>query len=259
MTRFAERRRIQPDVFMIAYDEANAEENWARLRELFPPAQLVRGVPGIQAAYRACAAAARTPWFFAVDADNHVLDGRIFATARRPGPDEVMIWCARNPINDLAYGHGGIKLFPTHRLRQETPARGIDITTSIAARSRGISELASEHRFNTDPFKTWSGAFRETVKLAADIANGLQVEISQRLLDAWCERGAERPFGRQCIAGARAGRSFGSTHAHDRAALGQINDTGWLKVQFAAEFGPEGDPGCGAGREAADRDGVNTG
>src|SRR5262249_5054336 len=100
------------DVFMIAYRERNAAENWARLQSLVPAARLVQGVQGIFAAYSACASAARTPWFFAVDADNWVLDGFDFSVPFEPEPDEVATWAASNSFNNLHYGHGGIKLLP---------------------------------------------------------------------------------------------------------------------------------------------------
>lgn len=182
MTCFAERRRAKPDVFMIANDEPNAEANWARLRRLQPDARLVHGKTGIYAAFRACAIQARSPLLLAVDADNHVLDGFDFATPIRPAPNELLVWWARNPINGLTYGHGGIKLFATDLFRRFNSTTFIDVSTSIATRTRTINQVASEHRFNTSPYKTWSSAFRECAKLAQEsVTDPLNVGVLRLL------------------------------------------------------------------------------
>jgi hypothetical protein len=228
------RPQIRPEVFMITYDEPNAEENWQHLRSLCPTAKRISGVTGIQAGYRACAQQTVTPYFFAVDGDNHIVNPTIFATRLRPGPDEVIIWHARNPINGLAYGHGGIKLFPTRLMREPKPAPDIDISTSVSARSRHVRIIASEHRFNTTPYKTWATAFRETVKLVKDIARGHEAEGARALLGHWCSKGADQPLGDCCIAGAIAGRDYAEAHQGNHDALACINDGTWLRQRFGA-------------------------
>jgi len=219
---------------MLAHDEPNAPENWQHLLALCPEARLVSGVLGIQAGYRACAEQAETPFFFAIDGDNFLTDAAILRTRLRPRGDEVLLWCARNPVNDLAYGHGGIKLFPTARLRETRPAEDIDISTSLTARSRLVRRIASEHRFDTDPYRAWVTAFREAVKLAKDVARGQRSAAAAALLDAWCTRGAVHPLGVWCIAGARAGRDYQAMAGGDPAALGRINDRDWLRRRFDA-------------------------
>ncbi|TDQ83024.1 hypothetical protein A8950_1306 [Dongia mobilis] len=221
---------------MLAYGEPNAEENWQRLRIAWPDARLITGVAGIQAGYRACAQQATAPYFFVIDGDNYLLDAGIFRSRLRPRSNELLMWCARNPINGLAYGHGGIKLFPTDLMRRPEPARDIDISTSVAARSRLIRRLASEHRFATDAFRTWTTAFRESVKLARDAARGHQASAAGALLAVWCSKGAEHPLGDYCMAGADAGRAHVALHGADGPALGQINDRVWLRQRFNADF-----------------------
>lgn len=228
-----------PDVFMLAYGEPNAEENWRRLQSAWPDARLIAGVAGIQAGYRACAQQTATPHFFVVDGDNYLLDVGIFRSRLRPRENELLIWCARNPINGLAYGHGGIKFFPTDLMRRPEPASGIDISTSVAARSRLIRRLASEHRFDTDAFRVWTTAFRESTKLAKDAARGHQASTAGALLAIWCSKGAEHPLGAYCMAGAEAGRALVALHGVDGPALGRINDRTWLRQRFEAEFPDE--------------------
>jgi hypothetical protein len=231
-TRFAARRRARPDVFMIGYGELNLAENWARLQQMQPTARLVQGIPGIFEAYRHCAELARAPLFFAVDADNYLIDGFDFLPPRLPAPNELIVWRARNPINGLAYGHGGIKLFPTDIFRPGSTIPSVDISTSIAARTITIDRIASEHRFNTTPYRTWSVAFRECAKLGQHLAHARRKDRAEKLLASWCADGHTGDFAQWCVAGARDGRSYGHQYAHDKAALAKINDRAWLEREF---------------------------
>ena len=56
---------MSTDIFMLAYGEPNAGENWARLKAVAPkhlPApRLVENIPGLFAAYAACARMSTTP------------------------------------------------------------------------------------------------------------------------------------------------------------------------------------------------------
>jgi hypothetical protein len=227
------------DIFMIAYGEKNAAENWARLRQCAPEAKLIENVAGLDACYIACAAAATTGHFFAVDADNWILDGFRFAVPFEPAADETVFWYARNPVNLLEYGHGAVKLFPTDlvQARGEDGGAGfIDFTLSVG-RSRYTEICASEHRFNTDPFSAWAGAFRECVKLTIGARSGnlRSRALAKFRLDAWCRRcRAGAAFGDWCLKGAADGRDYGRVEAGNGTALLRINDYGWLRATFRA-------------------------
>jgi hypothetical protein len=227
------------DVFMIAHGEKSAAENWARLRQCVPEARLVENVSGIGAGYAACAAAATTDHFFAVDADNWVLDGFRFQVPFEPKRDETLFWYARNPVNGLEYGHGAIKLFPTALLKQRAGGAapgGVDFSTSVG-RIRYTEICASEHRFNGDAFAAWAGAFRECAKLAngTTIGTAESQALAKLRLDAWCERRRkDAAFGDWCLKGAAEGREFGAAHAGDYAGLARINDFTWLRATFRA-------------------------
>lgn len=82
--------------------------------------------------------------------------------------DHVHVWRAKNPINDLVYGYGGIKLFP-RLLTKNMDTTKPDMTTSISKHFIAINEVANTTRFNTSPFETWKGAFRECAKLSSKI------------------------------------------------------------------------------------------
>jgi len=67
----------------------------------------------LHAAHQECAKRSFTSHFFVVDADNIITDPNVFAY-KIPWYDTqyVHLWYALNPVNDLEYGWGGLKLFP---------------------------------------------------------------------------------------------------------------------------------------------------
>jgi hypothetical protein len=236
------------DVFMIAYDEPDAAANFARLQTVRPAARLIAGVTGIRAAYRACADVAQTPFFFAVDGDNFMLDGFDFGLTFQPKPYETCIWHARNPVNGLVYAHGGIKLYSTEVLRRSSRGQSIDIVTSWAPVTRYLTQVASEHRYNSGPFTTWRTAFREAAKLVRDLEIGNGGPTLRHRLDTWCGAGADAPFGRWSIAGARDGRAFAAPLAKNQEALKRINAYDWLREDFVRRYGEAAaDLGPGSG------------
>ena len=77
--------------------------------------------------------------------------------------DVVHVWGSQNPVNNLEYGYGGVKLFPTKLVRDAT-SWGLDFTTGLSKRFKSMPEVSCITRFNTDAFSTWRSAFRECVK-----------------------------------------------------------------------------------------------
>jgi hypothetical protein len=225
------------DVFLIIYGESNAEENWARLRQIAPHAQRVENVRGLGACYEACAIAARTPYFFAVDADNWILDEFRFELPFEPAPDEIAHWRAVNPVNGLRYTHGSIKLFPTAMFATIKPHLDLPDFSTMVARNRFVADCVSEHRFNADPYAAWAGAFRECVKLAFSTAVGSFKTrmLARRRLDVWCTRGAQEKNGEWCLRGAREGRDYGLENSRSKEGILAINDYDWLRDRFRAQ------------------------
>ncbi len=234
-TRSAVRRRTRPDIFMVGYNEPNLGDNWARLQSIAPTARLVEGIPGIYAAYRRCASLAETTSFFVVDGDNYVLDGFGFGVPRLQFRLDLFVWFARNPINGLEYGHGGIKLFTRAMFRDATAPLAADVSTALAERTFGIAIVASEHRYNTDPYRTWSVAFRECVKLAQPRQEQEQRQKADAMLNVWTDKASDAAFASFSIAGAKAGKQYGLEHAGDKEALAIIHDATWLRAQFQAD------------------------
>lgn len=226
------------DLFFISYDEPNAEENWDLLRERFPDATRIHGIHGIRAVYAECMRRSKGEMFYMVDGDNQVAPE--FDFSYRPSRENrvaIHVWRCLNPVNDLVYGFGAVKLCPVDLQAIQTGHQNqVDTATSVARTYKVMPQVASVTRFNSSPFHSWRGAFRECVKLASGSLKSRQVGEDEERLEIWCNRGSERPFGKEALLGARSGRSFGSIHRMNSEALTLINDYSWLRRRFAEGF-----------------------
>ena len=225
-------RDIPYDVIMLSYQEKLADEHYAKLLERVPHAKRVHGVKGIFNAHQAAANLADTRMFYVIDADALLLEEFNFEYFPSVwDEDTVHTWKSKNPVNDLIYGYGGLKLFPTQLLRDAKDWR-IDFTTSISEKFKPMPTPANYTAFNTDPFNTWKSAFRECTKLASSIIHRNKKDEDDERLEAWCTKGADREFGTYAIAGALAGKEWGEKYANDEEMLGKINDFAWLEEKF---------------------------
>lgn len=220
------------DVVFLSYNEEFADDNYEKLLKRVPNAKRVHGVKGIFNAHKQAAELADTRMFYVVDADAILLDEFEFQYYPSVWDEDIIhTWQSKNPINDLVYGYGGLKLFPTKLLRDATDWN-IDFTTSVGKKFKPMPIVANYTAFNTDPFNTWKSAFRECTKLASSvIENTKQDETSERL-EIWCSRGSDRKFGEYALAGANAGREFGSKYTNNTEELNKINDYEWLEEKF---------------------------
>lgn len=212
------------DVFFLSFDEPYAEQYWSVLKEQHPSARRCTGVPGIQAAHAKCAQMSRTRHFFVVDADNQVLKPEVFEHRVADWDAEyVHLWYARNPVNGLEYGWGGIKLFPKTLFNNLSEQR-LDMTTTFPLKVQ--EEVASITHFDTTPYETWRSAFREAVKLTVKTDDD-----SKARLATWMNVG-RGPNGAWSIRGAVEGHAYSLTERANPQALQRINDYAWLKERF---------------------------
>ena len=220
------------DIVFISYQEPTADDNFANLLERFPRAKRVHGVKGIHQAHIAAAELCNTDMIWIVDGDAIIVDDFNFDyQVPKWQHDHVFVWRSKNPVNDMVYGYGGVKLFP----RQQTldvDVNTADMTTSISTKFNAVQQIANITSFNTDPFNTWKSAFRECAKLASKAIRGQVDEETEKRLDVWCTRGDQARFGRHAIRGACAGRDFGYDNRDKPDNLRLINDFDWLKEQF---------------------------
>ena len=223
----------QLDVVFISYNEPNAEENWQQVLKKAPYAKRVDGVKGIVAAHKQAASIVTTDMFYVVDGDAELADYWDFKF--QPNlfdRDCVHVWRSINPINDLKYGYGGVKLFPTQLVTSADP-NNTDMTTSLSKKFKLMPKISNTTSFNSDEFSAWRSGFRECAKLASKVVRGQLVRETEKRLDIWCTLGKDKPFGNYAIAGAIAGRRFGEENVSDQETLQLINDYDWLKSKFS--------------------------
>ena len=217
------------DIVFISYQEPNADENYAALKARFPMAKRVHGVKGIHQAHIKAAKKCFTKMFWIVDADALILDTFNFDYEVPDHQlDHVHVWRSKNPVNGLIYGYGGVKLFPRD-LTVNMDTSKPDMTTSISNKFKAISEIANITAFNTSPFETWKGAFRECAKLSSKIIDRQKNDETEQRLETWCTKGSEERYGSYAVNGANAGREFGISN---RSNISLINDFDWLWEKF---------------------------
>lgn len=213
------------DIVFISNNEANAELHWEKLRSRYPLAKRVTNVVGIHNAHIKAANLVLTKMFWVVDGDAEILDSFNF-NYKVPEYDQdvVHIFHSKNPVNDLEYGYGAVKLLPRDLTRTLDP-HSLDMTLSISNKIKVIAQTSNITMFNTDAFSSWRSAFREAVKLALN-----KDEESKERLNIWLTKGHDRLYGKDCIAGAVAGVEF-SKQFPNKFYL--INDFNWLKEQYS--------------------------
>ena len=220
------------DIIFISYQEPDADENFARLKQRFPIAKRVHGIKGIHQAHIEAAKRCFTKMFWIVDGDAQILDSFDFNyKVDEYNLNTVHVWRSMNPINDLVYGYGGVKLFP-RKMNINMDVTRPDMTTSISSQFKAMPEISNITGFNTGPFETWKSAFRECAKLSSKIIDRQKEDETNARLETWTTMGQDREFGEYAIQGAKAGMEFGLSDGVD---LRLINNFDWLKEQFDAQ------------------------
>jgi hypothetical protein len=154
--------------------ELGSDANWNRLLEFVPNAKRIENVKGIYNVHKACAEQSTTDNFWVVDADAWIVDGFSFdwePTAEVkywnvPETECVVIWPSYNPVNELVYGYGAVKVFPRKPFLEDC-GWSIDMSSSIVKVVVSKDTVSCETRFNATPESAWIGAFRECAKLSS--------------------------------------------------------------------------------------------
>ena len=187
----------------------------------------VRGVKGIFEAHKEASTRVNSKMFWVVDADAEVTNDFMFDYIPDVYDEEVVhVWASINPINNLEYGYGGLKLFPTEMVREAT-SWGLDFTTGLSSRFKSMPQVSCTTKFNTDAFSTWRSAFRECVKLTLNEDS----ESSQRL-EAWLNTGGDADFVEEAQKGALEGNQFALANKGNLTELDKINNYEWLREQW---------------------------
>jgi len=213
------------DCIYLTYDEPQKEEFWVKIRNMIPWAKRVDGVKGSDAAHKAAAAASDTERFILIDGDN-MPDAKFFnLTMQFPDSEwenAVFRWRARNHVNGLMYGNGGLSSW--------TRAFVNNMKTHEA--TNGSAETEVEFCFdplywpmydcysttypNGSAFHAWRAGFREGVKMCLNrgtrpTVSEFRDRVHQRNLDhltIWHNVGRDVEHGIWAIAGSRMGTSM---------------------------------------------------
>lgn len=216
---------IDCDVIYLSYDEPNAEENYADLLTKVPWAKRVHGVDGSDAAHKACARLASTERIVIVDGDNVVrkdfLEQQVFFKDDVDLSKSVISWGAKNIINGLIYGNGGIKCWPTQLILDMRTHENADPTNAKTQvdfcwdiNYIQMDECMSDVYNNASPQQAWRAGFREGVKMGltsgskladpGQMAKIIHWKNFQRLM-IWMHVGSDIKNGLWAIYGARQG------------------------------------------------------
>ncbi len=161
------------DVIYLSYDEPQKEKFWIQIREMVPWAKRVDGVKGSDAAHKSAANASETERFVIIDGDN-LPDPDFFTKTLVLDDTNKNIqfrWRARNHINGLHYGNGGISCWTkTHVLNMRTHENsdGNDETLIEFCFDKNywaMHDCYSVTYPNYSPKQAWRAGFREGVKL----------------------------------------------------------------------------------------------
>ena len=225
------------DVVFISYKEINAEENWQRVLDKAPWAKRVKDVKGIFEAHKQAAKVARTDVFYVVDGDAWLVDDWQFDF--QPGifdRDATYLWQSQNPINGLTYGYGGVKLFSKDKIKNAESWNTLDLSTTVSDKVNVIDKISCVTAFNTDNFSVWRSAFREAVKLSANLDKNPEDTESKNRLYVWCSKGANEPFGEYSVHGALDGVIYYKKHKNNLDELLKINNRVWLYNWYIEQY-----------------------
>jgi hypothetical protein len=210
------------DCIYLSYDEPNREETWVKIKNMVPWARRVDGVKGSDAAHKAAGAASDTERFVLIDGDN-VPDPAFFnLTLKFPTVEyeqAVFRWRAKNHINGLMYGNGGLSSWTrtfvsnmqTHEAtdgRKET-----EVEFCFDPLYWAMHDCYSTTYPNGSAFHAWRAGFREGVKMclnkgAKPTLTDFKQRVHHRNLDhltIWHNVGTDVDYGMWSIAGARQG------------------------------------------------------
>lgn len=212
------------DVVYLSYDEPNAEQNYADLLTKIPWAKRIHGVEGSDSAHKACARIAETERVVIIDGDNIIrpeLLNQVVEFNSSVDTNCVISWGARNVINGLIYGNGGIKCWPTETIlnmkthenaESENAKTQVDFCWDINYVQ--MDKCMSDVYNNGSAQQAWRAGFREGVKMS--LLEGSKVNTDwpfdkqvhwknlHRLL-IWMTVGSDVKNGIYAILGARQG------------------------------------------------------
>jgi len=210
------------DCVYLSYDEPKKEEFWLKIKNIIPWAHRVDGVKGSDAAHKAAAEVSETERFILIDGDN--LPDPAFFNFTLDLPDAqwesaVFRWRARNHVNGLMYGNGGLSSWTrtfVNNMRTHEATDGsaeTEVEFCFDPLYWPMHDCYSTTYPNGSAFHAWRAGFREGVKMCLNKgARPTLAEFKQRVhhrnldhLTIWHNIGRDADHGIWSIAGARMG------------------------------------------------------
>jgi hypothetical protein len=252
------------DCIYLTYDEPQREEFWIKIKNMIPWAVRVDGVKGSDAAHKAAAAASATERFVLIDGDN--MPDESFFNLTLEFPDEtwesaVFRWRARNHVNGLMYGNGGLSSWTrtfvnsmrTHEATDGTEETEVEFC--FDPQYWAMHDCYSITYPNGSDFHAWRAGFREGVKMCLNRGTKptlaeFRQQVHQRNLDhltIWHNVGRDAEHGIWSMAGSRMGTYMTMLTAWDHRLVQDFSvlQELWLTVK-------DHDPETVAGRVAED-------
>jgi len=209
------------DCVFLTYDEPKKEEFWIKIQNMVPWAKRVDGVHGSDAAHKAAANASDTERFVLIDGDN-LPDPEFFNLQLKiteENKDHVFRWKARNEINGLMYGNGGLSCWTkqfVETMQTHEHSDGADDTCvefCFDPKYQAMHDCYSTTYPNGSPYQAWRAGFREGVKMCLDRGTKPDLKeferrVQQRNYDhlcIWQTVGRDVDNGWWAIYGARLG------------------------------------------------------
>jgi len=216
----ADRVRVSDlDFVYISFKEPNKEENWADLKNKVPWAKRVDGVVGFDNAHKAAADLAETDFFISVDGDN-ILDEKFLLETldwSKTNKKAVHRWRARNNVNGLVYGNGGLVGWDrqtctdmkTHE-NADTEENQIDFCWGVP--HENLHNCYSTTVINASEQQAFVAGYREGVKMSTEKGKPIPAgdfrtiwPMNLKILSTWCTIGADVELGKYAMLGARMG------------------------------------------------------
>lgn len=228
------------DIFFITYDEPQKDQAWEKLQEQLPSAKRVDGIKGFNRAYQECAKLSETERFFTIDGDNSLTEDLKNISIEEPllQSSSILSWSAKNSINGLIYGNGGVKNWPRNvvlEMKSHEDAESEMDATDFCFRYNyyQMPGALSVSEIHHSPYQAFRAGFREGLKMSLD--RGLKItpwdpakihRSNWERLRIWCTIGRDHPQGLWAIYGARLGCYKANI---ENLNLELISDYQWFK------------------------------
>jgi len=254
------------DCVYLSYDEPEKEEFWVKIKNIVPWAVRVDGIKGSDAAHKAAAAASTTERFILIDGDNIPYPEFFNQTLEfkdNEWESAVYRWRAKNHINGLMYGNGGLSSWTRKFINEMQTHENTDGRTETEVEFCfdplywPMHDCFSTTFPNQSEFQAWRAGFREGVKMCLNQGRRPDItefkdQVHQRNLDhltIWHNIGRDIDNGIWAIAGSRMGTYMTMLTQWDYR---QVQDFGALEELWATV--KDSDPEILAGRVAEDLD-----